>query len=83
MTKMRTARQIRRWLESHKWYGSFRTQVLRTFPGERILIERILSGGFGKDTISSGFDWWQSDEGSEYWIKIDFKFREWYEKESK
>ena len=80
---MRTAKEIRRWLERRKWYGSFRTQVWKACTGDRIFSEQVLSGEFGRDTISSGFNWWQSDEGAEFWSRVNDKFREWYEKEGK
>ena len=80
---MKTTRQIRQWLESHKWYNSFRKQVWGTFAGDMIAIKRIMSGELGENTISSGFDWRQSAEGIKFWSEIDNKFREWYEKEGK
>ena len=80
---MKTARQIRQWLENQEWYELFLLQVWGSFSEDMVAIKRIISGNLGKNTISSGFDWWYSNEGPSYWIKIDRQFREWYEKESK
>lgn len=80
---MRTARQIRRWLESHKWYGSFRRQVLESVKPIDPDAFKVLNGEFGRNTITAGFFWWRADEGWHFWEKIDRQFKEWYEKESK
>lgn len=80
---MRTARQIKLWLESHKWYGSFRKQTLESITPIDPDAFRVLAGEYGRHTITAGFFWWTSNEGYRFWAEIDNKFKEWYEKESK
>lgn len=78
---MKTPEQIRRWLESHKWYGSFMRQTIESVMPTNA--GRVLLGELGRHTITAGFIFRNSDEGYEFWHKVDNQFKEWYEKEGK
>ena len=80
---MRTAIEIKRWMESHKWYKSFKLQTWITFMPNRPFVMKILSGELGRDSISVAFDWSRSYEGFQFWSDIDIQFIKWYEKEGK
>lgn len=73
---MKTAKQIKRWLERHKWYGAFKDQVVckdwNFLTGAK---GKVLDGEIGRNTIAAGFLWSDSNEGFEFWSKIDLKFR--------
>lgn len=78
---MKTARQIKLWLESHKWYGSFRRQVQESVTPTDPDACRVLEGECGRNTITAGFVWQYADEGWHFWAMTDRKFKEWYDNE--
>lgn len=75
---LKSARQVRRWLRSQPWYGSFRKLVFmeedRTFQDKL----GILMGDRGVATIVEAFDWNLTVQGYAEWAAINRVFSEWY-----
>lgn len=80
---MRTAEEIRRWIERQPWFTSFWLQTKACRPNEIYCssyedLKRILSGQNGAHTLLGAFDWLTSIEGLEFWKKENNRFKNWY-----
>lgn len=75
---MKTPEQIKEWLEKQEWYPQFVENMinLRETP-----YDLILAGEEGFNTIISSFMWCLTSEGTDFWTKVDEKFRDWFEKD--
>lgn len=82
---MKTAEEISAWLQQHDWYESFCRQVERNYKrrGAAVKVPNdICSGRFRNMTIQIAFNWTTSDEGREFWAKVNEEFYNWcYEKD--
>lgn len=76
---MRTAAEIKAWLESREWYGEYKAAVeADRMNQEHEYIEVYLSGSRGMMTIGGAFVWAGTPQGIKIWEKRDAEFREWY-----
>ena len=79
---MRTAREVRQWLEKQPWFESFWLQAKagRREGGDYSYeeTEKTLSGGNGALTLLCAFNWNTSSEGPKFWQKEDNRFRNWF-----
>lgn len=75
---MKTAKEIRRWLERQPWYEEFKANVISSHIDDISEIDRILSGRCLLHTITSGFIWSCTDEGDDIWHERHVEFRKWF-----
>lgn len=70
--------QVRRWLRSQPWYGSFRKLVF--MEDDRTLQDKlkIIMGYGGISTIVDAFDWNLTVQGYSEWAAINRVFTQWY-----
>lgn len=69
---MKTPEQISQWLQKQPWYPQFVENATKTLIGE-----------YGASTFLLAFNWGETDEGREFWEKINGQFRRWYNEEEK
>lgn len=77
MTKIKTPQEISEWLSKQKWARKF-VRNMRAGGMTKQTARDILGGHYRAMTISSGFLWSNSPEGSEYWHRIHKNFIDWY-----
>lgn len=77
---MRTAEEIKAWLESREWYDEYKAAVEADKTNQvHGYIEKYLSGSRGEMTIGGSFLWVGTPpQGVEVWGKRDAEFKEWY-----
>ena len=76
---MRTAEEIKAWLESREWYGEYKAAVEDDDSNiEAEVTEMYLSGERGDMTIAGAFLWPRTPEGYVVWKERAAEFREWY-----
>lgn len=81
---MRTAKEIQRWLKKHKWYQSFKDQVICGNFADNSLHDsawQCLNGHCGRRTILVAFYWNMSTEGYDFWRKVNNEFKAWYDEQ--
>lgn len=76
---MRTAEEIKAWLESREWYGEYKAAVEADEENQGLLLSgKFLSGEKGENTIRGAFFWINTPQGAVVWDKRDDEFLEWY-----
>lgn len=76
---MKTAEEIKAWLESREWYGEYKAAVEADDENQEFsLCDKYLSGEKGEDTIRGAFFWFDTPQGDIVWDKRDDEFLEWY-----
>lgn len=73
---MRTAEEIREWLENNGVYEAYKKNVLSI--QEKSKQGQFISCSAGVCTISGAFSWCESIEGEGYWEEINDMFIPWY-----
>lgn len=77
---MKTPEQIDEWLRSQEWFNHYTFNVVDYYGGIDFAGE-LISGQFGRNTIILAFPWYKSNEGRNFWSKINRQFLDWYNKE--
>lgn len=67
--------QVKDWLRRQEWFEKYKTNV------ECSSMEKpngLLSGKAGVDTICRAFNWAETPEGTDFWVKVNDEFMDWY-----
>lgn len=76
---MRTAAEIKAWLESREWYGEYKAAVEADDENREFsLCDKFLAGEKGGATIRGAFFWVETPQGDFVWDGRDDEFLEWY-----
>lgn len=67
--------QVKDYLRKQEWYSRYKANV----EGSTIeKLKGLLSGRAGVDTISRAFNWAETPEGTDFWVKANDEFMDWY-----
>lgn len=72
---MRRPYEVKDWLRKQEWFEQYKNNV------EKSTLETpngLLSGRQGLDTICRAFNWSATPEGTDFWVKANDKFVNWY-----
>ena len=76
---MRTAEEIKAWLESREWYGEYKAAVEADAHNIELgLVEAYLEGRKGVMTVGGSFLWADTPQGYKAWKGRYAEFMEWY-----
>ena len=76
---MRTAEEIKAWLESRGWYGEYKAAVEADAHNVELgVVEAYLEGRGGVMTIGGSFLWCRTTQGFKVWQNRQAEFRLWY-----
>lgn len=76
---MRTAEEIKAWLESREWYGEYKAAVEADDENQEFsLCDKFLSGEKGKGAIRGAFFWFKTPQGDLVWDGRNDEFLKWY-----
>lgn len=76
---MRTAEEIKAWLESREWYDEYKAAVEADALNVKLgLVEDYLEGRRGVMTVGGSFLWAGTPQGYKAWKARYAEFMEWY-----
>ena len=76
---MRTAEEIKAWLESREWYDEYKAAVEADAHNVELgLVEDYLEGRRGVMTVGGSFLWADTPQGYKAWQRRYAEFQEWY-----
>lgn len=75
---MKTAKEVKQWLERKSWYKDFKDAVIENYIYDSEFKLRILNGEFLERTISGAFQWDRTKEGHDVWHDRNLEFKNWF-----
>lgn len=73
---MKTAEEVKAWLEKQDWYKEFCHEVDKCNDTENR--DRILNGEFLDETITGAFDWLNTEKTIGSWTNRNAEFKDWF-----